>query len=330
MKALFQTNKKLILILISGIIPNLIIAQDTYTVYLPIQSSEEIKLENREFYIEKVIDSRKDKTKIGTVIQGLNGKTKPADFSASFELVISTYYKKVIPLNKKQLPVSIVINEFEISESIEDSLNIAKAKISAAIYFRENKLSDTIIVSLFKSKEDVTIHHGENICDALSQIVKQFHQTEWKSKITPAEFLAYLNSPSNPDYKEDSINRNVVVLGYQVGGYSLIGFDLEVRLTDYIGVHLGLGYKGYTGGIKIHINERKTSPFFNLSYKDGGFGMLTGAALEFGGIIRFSKTNDFGFYLQGGILRIFEISYYMSQLFESDEFSLSIGAGFSF
>ena len=67
--------------------------------------------------------------------------------------------------------------------------------------------------------------------------------------------------------QEDSVperSRNVLAFGYQIGGYTLIGVNYEIRVHDYFGIHFGMGYSGYTAGLKIHTNEKKNSPFFNI------------------------------------------------------------------
>lgn len=126
---------------------------------------------------------------------------------------------------------------------------------------------------------------------------------------------------------------DVVAIGYQIGGYTLIGIDYEMRVHDYFGIHVGGGFKGYTIGLKIHTAPWRNSSFVNLSLKDGGFGLLTAVAAEYGGKWVFNKKNNFGLHSQIGIAKIigvernFERSFFGSK--GAPPVMLSVGIGFS-
>ncbi|HOH24673.1 MAG: hypothetical protein KBB20_06865 [Bacteroidales bacterium] len=136
--------------------------------------------------------------------------------------------------------------------------------------------------------------------------------------------------------QEDSVperSRNVLAFGYQIGGYTLIGVNYEIRVHDYFGIHFGMGYSGYTAGLKIHTNEKKNSPFFNISYKDGGFGLLKAFGTEFGGRLVFNKKSEFGLHFQIGLAKILEIEENFEELLFNNKkappYMLSLGIGFS-
>jgi hypothetical protein len=143
-------------------------------------------------------------------------------------------------------------------------------------------------------------------------------------------FLEISYGQENPDSEQ---SRNVLAVGYQIGGYTLVGIDYEVRVHDFLGIHFGMGYTGYTAGVKIHTNEKKNSPFFNVSYKDAGFGLLKALGLEFGGRLVFSKKSEFGLHFQIGLAKILEIEENFEEiLFDNKEappYMLSLGIGFS-
>lgn len=158
--------------------------------------------------------------------------------------------------------------------------------------------------------------------------------------------IALLLTLSTFVYGQDSLNvvkaenttptndRNTLIIGYQIGGQTLIGVDYEIRLHDFVGIHLGGGLSGYTAGIKIHTNASKTSSFFNINLKDGGFGMIQTVGVEYGGRWVFNKEkSDFGLAFQIGFGAITSID---SQ-FETDFFDgeapptiMTIGVGFGF
>lgn len=171
-----------------------------------------------------------------------------------------------------------------------------------------------------------------------------FGQNEKESKDKPQGDDIYYNyieesspqPPENDMYKngiDRSGNRNVFAIGYQIGGYTLIGIDHEIRFDDYFGIHYGAGLTGFTGGLKIHTNPAKNSSFFNMSYKDGGFGLISALGLEFGGRWVFNKEGEFGLHYQFGLAKILSIDEdFAEKLFKGKEapgVMLSLGVGFS-
>ncbi len=134
--------------------------------------------------------------------------------------------------------------------------------------------------------------------------------------------------------------RNLVAIGYQIGGWTLIGLEYEVRLNNVIGINAGIGITGFTGGLKFHTSPSKNSLYFSPNFKDGGFGHLGSLCFEMGGRIPFKKMsyNGLGLQLQGGLQLVQYISEEFQQnqqklsgdSFEVGTISLSIGIGFSF
>lgn len=165
----------------------------------------------------------------------------------------------------------------------------------------------------------------------------------WKDRKMPlSEVESYKISTEQKVITKDSLrykqqvfkelNRNVIAIGYQIGGYSLVGIEYEIRFHDYFGVNFGAGASGYTGGIKIHTNPKKNSPFFLASYKDGGFGLINTFGVEFGGRWVLSQKSDFGIIYQVGLAKITKIdSYFEQQLFsgKAPAVILSLGVGIS-
>jgi len=142
----------------------------------------------------------------------------------------------------------------------------------------------------------------------------------------------YVHAQENQfgQYRED----NIIAVGYQIGGYTLIGLDYEVRMSDYIGIHAGAGYLGYTLGVKIHIRTTRNSSFFNLSYKDGGIGLVGVFALEYGGkLMIIDRKNNFGLHCQAGLAKVLTMDErfkdYMFHGEDAPSLVISIGFGFS-
>ena len=108
--------------------------------------------------------------------------------------------------------------------------------------------------------------------------------------------------------------RNLLGIGYQVGGGTLIGVDYEIRVHDFIGVHFGGGFAGYNAGINIHLSPVTKSNFVSISFEDGGFGLLNMITVEFGGLWGFGKTKNKGIYYNAGIVAILSIDSTLEDL----------------
>ena len=140
-----------------------------------------------------------------------------------------------------------------------------------------------------------------------------------------------------PSHQKDSIvassHRNVFAVGYQIGGLTLVGFEYEIRVHDYFGINIGAGFRGYTGGIKIHTFTKKNSPFFLLSYKDCGFGLMNTAGVEYGRRLIVNKKKDIGFIFQIGLAKILDINADFEKIVYKGKpapaMTLSVGIGFS-
>lgn len=107
-------------------------------------------------------------------------------------------------------------------------------------------------------------------------------------------------------------------MGYQIAGYSLIGFDFEYRTTnDWVAGHIGIGYRGATIGLKFY-PIKNSNLFLNASIKDGGWGLIDVAALEIGGR-GMSKNKNIGIIFQIGLNRIFYINpAFNNKIFKTD------------
>ncbi len=112
----------------------------------------------------------------------------------------------------------------------------------------------------------------------------------------------------------------------------MIGFDYEIRMHDYFGLHFGGGLYGYTYGVMIHTNPKRQSSYYNISYKDGGFGMLNTAGLEYGGKLLFNKKSGFGLLFQIGLAKIVKIDETFAQTLYHDgqrpDMMWTMGIGF--
>ncbi len=322
-------------------------AQDIHEISL---TAEKLDMVKGGFYIDTVEDHRTNKEDIGFVKKGFFNKPVRAKLSGGLLFMLENYFNYSLPRRGDKRPIVVRVMEFEISEITEFSSEFAVAKVTIEYYYGTNLL--------YTSKEelttrglDVTKIHPTNISDVLIQSLRHFDRTNWQDKLTDSDTLNSIDLISadtkeqsrdlvRRDYppmektnsKQGSEKRNVVTIGYQIGGFTLVGLDYEVRVSDNFGIHFGGGFAGYTAGLKVHTNAKKNSPFFNINYKDGGFGLLETAGLEFGGRIPFSRKRDFGLHLQAGFGKVLSADPAFSErLFGSSvppDYMLTVGIGF--
>ncbi len=66
--------------------------------------------------------------------------------------------------------------------------------------------------------------------------------------------------------------RLCATFGILQGGGSLIGADLEVLVSNRIGIQAGAGFVGFGGGLNIHLKPTIRSSFVSLAYWHQGVG----------------------------------------------------------
>lgn len=85
--------------------------------------------------------------------------------------------------------------------------------------------------------------------------------------------------------------KNTTAVGYQIGGTTLIGIDHEIRIADQFGVHFGGGLAGFGGGFRLHTGPETHSGYFDVNYKDGGFGLFETLAFQYGGFVKMGSSS---------------------------------------
>ena len=73
------------------------------------------------------------------------------------------------------------------------------------------------------------------------------------------------------DYEETS-ERVALTVGILQGGGSLLGADLEVLLTQRVGVQVGAGLMGFGTAANFHLRPDICSSMISLTYWNQGFG----------------------------------------------------------
>ncbi len=315
------------------------------TITLP---KDTFQLSNRKFYVPEVIDKRKNKEFIGELWKGAFKKSDKITVDGGVYNYLNTWFltnfKKT---SENQTAVKVIIKHITISQSESYSKDVGKIYVGFEfidIFNYKHEVHSEII----ENTDDAFSTHPQRLIAAFRDCVRKFNKSipdnnsqEIKTEDNAVEIVFDNNdqtSNSNkytekPEKIRSANNRNVIAIGYQIGGYTLIGVDYEVRVHDYLGVHFGAGFIGFTGGLKIHTNKEKNSLFFNLSWKDAGLGIYNGFGIEAGDRWILSRKRDFGLYYQGGIFILNHIdSDFEQQLYNgasAPPITLSLGIGLS-
>ncbi len=315
------------------------------TITLP---KDMFQISNRKFYVTEVIDKRKNKKFIGELWTGAFKKTDKITIEGGIDHYLQNWFLSNFPkTSDQQKPVQVLIKNISINQSASYSEETGEAfaefefvdilDYKYKFYSKISEKTDDAFSShpqrLMSVFRDCVIKFNNSIPDNNSQVVKTeddaveivFNNNDQTSN--PEKYT------EKPEKIRSDNNRNVIAIGYQIGGYTLLGVDYEVRVLDYVGIHFGAGFLGYTAGLKIHTNKTKNSMFFNASWKDTGLGLMNGFALEAGDRWIWSKKRDFGLYYQAGIFAINHIdSDFESVLFSSGytpQVIFSVGVGLS-
>lgn len=325
------------------IIPLLSFSQKT--IVLP---KDTFRLSNRKFYVVSVTDKRKNKQFIGELWRGAFKKTKKITVKGGVFNYLQHWFLSNFPkTSDNQSAVKVNIKSVRISQSETYSSETGRAFVEFEFVDPLDYKHD-FYSEITEETDDALSTHPARLIEAFRECTRKYNKTVPSGEpetIKPEEDAVEIvfdkenKAPDtekydeNPTRNQQKNNRNVIALGYQIGGYNLLGVDYEVRVHDYFGVHLGAGFIGFTGGVKIHTSPEKNSMFFNISWKDTGLGMYNGIALEAGDRWIWSKRRDFGLYYQAGLFILNHIdSDFEQTLYKGNSappVSLSLGVGVS-
>lgn len=246
------------------------------------------------FHIEKVVDKR------------------PASSSQNITLlpgvvVMEDFYRRAMLDSTGMSGLVLFIRELKVESG-------SQVYVSIDFYYQ-----DQFVFEYKRNKNFQGLAMEESLADLLKEMILEFDASDvsvilFRQRSIKEELDRVKAAPDREDDNDWNLNgeeestRDVFAVGYQIGGLTLIGADYEFRVSDVFGVHAGAGLAGFTFGLKLHTGKSKDSPFFNVSIKDGGFGLLRTGALEYGGRI-VSKRNkgSLGFHGQVGLAKVLYI-----------------------
>ena len=252
------------------------------------------------FQVYEVVDQRKEKQEAWTLKEGgLRTSPLTLKFKEDLESTLKSVINNMIPPDEEAKKLQLVIHELELGERAFDDYVLPYFIIKASFVHQGDTLA-TERVSVTKRKGHTSYvfknYVEEGIEELLIQFVDNYGYPNDYAISNPEKFIA----------KRD-LNRNVLSIGYQIGGWTLVGAQYEIRVSDHIGMNVGLGLRGYSFGFSYLFTDRRQSGFLNLSLRDGGFGLLHTVNLDLGFRIPISQLGIFGFHLQFGIAHVIDI-----------------------
>ncbi len=256
---------------------------------------DSFQISNRKFYVTEVIDQRNNKKYIGELWTGAFKKTEKITVEGGIYNYLQNWFLSNFPkTNENQTAVKVLIKNITIRQSASYSKEVGEAyvefyfvnildikhKFYSKFYEETDNAFSTHPQRLISAFRDCVRKYNKSIPDNNKNIDTEENATEIVFNNNKQTSVSTYND--NPERIRQSANRNVIAIGYQIGGYTLLGADYEIRVHDYFGIHFGAGLLGFTGGIKIHTNAEKNSTFFNVSWKDAGLGIYNGIGIEAG------------------------------------------------
>lgn len=299
-------------------------AQDSHLIDL--KNGKINDFEQRSFYFNEVIDDTGKKDIGHTVKQGISATLTQLYLQGGTKYALKNLLDRSFEPNEELLALQLVVKDLEIRRT-NDRVTVS--------FYGVIVLNDT---ALFTHEQVDTFNshlkrpeYDEFIVKTIQNYIYNFANVP-KPEQNKKEIISEL--PKNEENYEDFAYRNVTAVGYQIGGYSLVGIDYEHRVSNVLGVHGGAGYLGFTLGLKFHFKSGKDGTFINMSFKDGGFGRINGYALELGGRRAFKGIKgDLGIHSQIGVAMITQIDNTLAKqlgISKSIPFaSLSLGIGLS-
>jgi len=305
-------------------------------------SSDKVSLENRKFYVIQVVDFRENRDYIGEINRGAIVKTYKIDIEGGVLNAVKTYFLNSFEkTSEDQIPVTVLIRKIKVEQHKYQNKEEGIALIALYFQKKDGTMFETEAEIYGETNDAFATHearikHGLFICSKKynKQLIKEESNENKEDAIEISFETKDWDKDKKPKYSAINDNglENIFVVGYQIGGYNIIGFDYEKRVHKYLGIHAGIGFLGFTGGIKLHANTNPSGLFLNLSWKDAGLGQLNGLGIETGSRWVFSKKRNFGLLYQGGIFILNHISPELeNDLYDGNAppVSLSLGIGLS-
>jgi hypothetical protein len=234
---------------------------------------EMIDLPNRGFYIAQVIDQRPMKDNIGVVQKGLANRQTSAVMRGDLVTVWQNYFDKSLPKTSAELvPITLIINNFLISEKTYMMKEVGKAELTVSFYREATIERQKLLTNSAEETNngmDVTGGHSKRIKAVILKCLTDFNQQFQQLIAQTPELLGKnneiqdgliieSNSPSplsNPDAQEVAPSTNL---------------DTENHILTCTKRKIGI-YKNFQ---ELVSNSPSITTTFELTRQGGDFVML--------------------------------------------------------
>lgn len=135
------------------------------------------------YFIDEVIDARKEKYCLGFAHKGLGNKKNPVFSQAPLEKELLAFFSKTLTNKKEKEALSVRINHLFIYEVIYQNREYAFAELNISFYKKEQGHYVELLevgTAVEKVGMEVTKHHPANIANAISECLKEF-KVKWTS-----------------------------------------------------------------------------------------------------------------------------------------------------
>ena len=182
----------------------------------------EIEILGRNFYIEKVVDDRIDKTTIGAVDVGILNKSVSANFPDSLTGIILDYYNVIAPKRENMTPLIMRVKTFEISEyrkMKEYGKVVLRAQLFTINESKQQLVLDTICIKEESTNGDITSSHPSHIRSVLNRVLIAYNKQLLNSNATSFKDLDSLKenrllSSKNEDLKAKTSSKSDKIISF--------------------------------------------------------------------------------------------------------------------
>jgi hypothetical protein len=144
-----------------------------------------MSVHSNDFYIQKVIDGRMNKSSIGFVQTGVSNNQVPAYLAGNLADVFQSFLNLSFPVDNTKIPIIVVFDQLSVSEkegpSGEYAMAEVKMKFFKAADNKVGKVFETEAFSENRSLWDVTKYHDANIRKAIEKCFTEFISSNWKT-----------------------------------------------------------------------------------------------------------------------------------------------------
>lgn len=153
-------------------------------------SKQRLQVQNREFYISKVIDGRIVDSSVGVVQKSILNNKVTAIFSKPLVEELYTFTSEHLPKQSSQFPIILRVNKLWVSEHTTSSSESGTAEVRLDFIYEKDSTYFLLYSSTsLKTRHglDVTSKHEENIAAVLTESLQKFANRDLNTMLAQAK-----------------------------------------------------------------------------------------------------------------------------------------------